>query len=173
MIIPANNNALLVLPHTGRTFFSQDKGRHFRACLLLLSPKLRVDNFEFPVIIKVWKPRRLPQVDTYIRKWGLAPTLSEPSVAADGSLLLSIKDLIDQIRDMRNNRYNPKQILKRNMYHLPEKIFPARLYIHLSFRLRGMTGNRLLNRTPSTKEKGYDQTSRITRRGRWVSTLLL
>ena len=49
----------------------------------------------------------------------------------------------------------------------PENEFPARAIHTPPFRSRGMTGNRLFNRTPSTKEEGMPKTPE-TRRGRWV-----
>lgn len=39
--------------------------------------------------------------------------------------------------------------------------FPARATYTPPFRTRGMTGNRLFNRTPSTKEMGYDWTRKL------------
>lgn len=68
------------------------------------------------------EPRRLPQADTTTYRGGRAPTIRELSAATDGSLLLSSIELIICLIQNPSDRYNPKYLLKRNMYHLPWKI---------------------------------------------------
>ena len=49
---------------------------------------------------------------------------------ADGSLLLIIPKSIPYLNDNPGNRYDPEQILKTDMYHLPRNRFPAGATIH-------------------------------------------
>ena len=99
---------------------------------------------------------------------GLIPSTCKPFVAADGLLSFYLFDYIFNNRINKfhylNNRYN--NIKSIYVYRPPfEKIFPARAIHTPPFRSRGMTGNRLFNRTPSTKLAKLNY-------GRWVPPIL-
>ena len=59
----------------------------------------------------------------YSRQLGEIPNLSEPPDAADGSLLLLLRDEpLDDLDHSPNNGYTPVNNLKIDMYHLPRGI---------------------------------------------------
>lgn len=70
--------------------------------------------------------------------------------ATDGSLL-SVTELVPCLDKNPADRRNPKNFLKSYVWSPPWEKFPARATYTPPFRTRGMTGNRLFNRTPSTK----------------------
>ena len=86
-------------------------------------------------------------------------------VATDGSLLFTV-EFIPRLINNPSNRNNPKNILKSYMYHLRWKISREGYTFTYPLRARGMTGNRLFNRTPSTKMAK-------TQLGRWIVTELI
>ena len=71
-------------------------------------------------------------------------------LATDGSLL-SVTELVPCLDKNPADRRNPKNFLKSYVWSPPWEKFPARATYTPPFRTRGMTGNRLFNRTPSTK----------------------
>ena len=81
-------------------------------------------------------------------------------LATDGSLL-SVTELVPCLDKNPADRRNPKNFLKSYVWSPPWEKFPARATYTPPFRTRGMTGNRLFNRTPSTKEMGYDWTRKL------------
>ena len=103
----------------------------------------------------MWKPRRLPQYEYLHYEHGFIPKHSEPSVAADGSLLfMSIAQIKHERYDTgdSSDKANRRNHTRSNMYRLPSrKNFPRGLYTRLHSVPRGMTGNRLF--LPYTVEK--------------------
>ena len=105
-------------------------------------------------------------VHIYYAAEGLTLNATSRLFVADGSLHF-VGEFVYHLNKNPDDRDNPENILKSDMYHLPWEKFPARAIHMPPFRTRGMTSNRLLPHAVYKRVNG-GFCSRKTRRGRRV-----